>query len=259
MNKKLLLVLSAALLLVVFTACNNEPGDDTSNNPGVLDPDESYIVVGTDENGNDVTVVDPGTDANPGFDPSEPNATFTDVSKKIIVIARVATVRTDTVVVENNGIGWPQEGRILDATGESTNWYRINYDVNGETTTCYIAKNVAADSSVLDGFTAVEEEVEITEAVVNVRSYPSTDSDFSKRTTLKKGEKVTRIGVSEKWSRVRVEIPSETETTADGEKVMEVKEYYVSNDCLKVVSTATEAPTAGATEPGTETPTNAAN
>jgi SH3-like domain-containing protein len=256
MNKKLMILLSAALLLVAFTACNNGSGDDTTNNPGIIDPEDSYIVIGTDENGNDVTVVDPGTSENPGFDPSEPNATFTDVTKKVIVIARVATVRTDTVVADNNGIGWPSEGRVLDVTGESENWYRIDYVVNGDTTTCYIAKNVAADVTALDGFTAVEEEVEITEAAVNVRSYPSTASDFSIRFTLKKGEKVTRIGVSEKWSRVRVEVKSETETTADGEAVVEIKEYYVSNDCLKVVSTATEAGTEAATEPTTDAATN---
>ena len=257
MNKKLLVLLTAALLLVAFTACNDKPGEDTT--PTIDDPgtNDSYIVVGTDENGNDVTVVDPGTTENPGFDPSETNPTFVDVTKKVVVISAVATVRTETVVADNNGVGWPSEGRVLDVTGESENWYRINYVVNDEAKTCYIAKNVAADAAVLDGFTACEEEIEITEAVVNVRSYPSTDSDFSKRATLQKGEKVTRIGVSDKWSRIRFEVVSETETNADGTAVVTVKEYYVSNDCVKVVATATEpATTDPATEPATDAGTN---
>ena len=259
MNKKLLILLSAALVLLAFTACTEEPAEQPTDNPGIIDPDDSYIVIGTDENGNDVTVVDPGTSENPGIDPSEPNAVFTDVTKKVVVVARVATVRTDTVVAENNGIGWPSEGRVLDVTGESEHWYRIDYVVNGETTTAYIAKTVAEDAAALEGFTAVNETIEITEPVVNVRAYPSTATSNSIRFTMKKGETATRIGVSEKWSRIRVEITSETETTADGNPVVEVKEYYVSNDCLKLVSAVTEAGTDAATEPATEAGTTAAN
>jgi SH3-like domain-containing protein len=161
-----------------------------------------------------------------------------------MVFTAVATVRTSTVLAENNAIGWPQEGKILDVTGESDNWYRINYPVNGENQTCYIAKTVAADASVLDAFTACEEqEVEISEAAVNVRSYPSTASNNSIRGSLKKGTKVIRIATSENWSRIKYEVVSETETDANGNAKVEIKEYYVSNDCIKVPEAATEAPT----------------
>ena len=246
MNKKLLVLLTAALLLVSATACNSNPGNNDTTEDSAADTKDSYIVVGTDEFGNDVTQNN-NTTREPEetqFDPSEEAPTFVDVSKKVIVFTAVATVRTSTVLADNNSVGWPQEGKILDVTGESENWYRINYNVNGETQTCYIAKTVAADASVLDAFTSCEEEeVEVSEAAVNVRSYPSTASNNSIRGSLKKGEKVIRVAVSEKWSRIKYEVVSETETDAEGKPVVTVKEYYISNDCITVPSAETEAPT----------------
>jgi hypothetical protein len=241
MNKKLLTLLLAGLLVASMAACTpNKPNDDTTDSGNT--PEDSYIVIGTDENGNDVTEIpsqEPETDP---FDPSETNPTFVDVTKKVVVFAGVATVRTSTVLADNNAVGWPSEGKLLDVTGESENWYRITYSVDGEDKECYIAKTVAADASALDGYTDVEEEVEIIVDAVNVRSYPSTASNLSVRGSLKKGAKVTRVAVSEKWSRIFFEVVSETETDAEGNAKVEIKHYYVSNDCLKVVeATTTEA------------------
>jgi hypothetical protein len=241
MNKKLLALLLAGLLVASMAACTpNKPNDDTTDSGNT--PEDSYIVIGTDENGNDVTEIpskEPETDP---FDPSETNPTFVDVTKKVVVFASVATVRTSTVLADNNAVGWPSEGKLLDVTGESENWYRITYSVDGEDKECYIAKTVAADASALDGYTDVEEEVEIIVDAVNVRSYPSTASNLSVRGSLKKGAKVTRVAVSEKWSRIFFEVVSETETDAEGNAKVEIKQYYVSNDCLKVVeATTTEA------------------
>ena len=252
MNKKLLALLLAGLLVASVTACTKPgTGEDTTDSGNT--PEDSYIVIGTDENGNDVTEIpskEPETEA---FDPSETNPTFVDVTKKVVVFAGVATVRTSTVLAENNAVGWPSEGRILDVTGESDNWYRINYTVDGETKECYIAKTVAADASVLDGFTNVaEEEVEIIVDAVNVRSYPSAASSNSIRGSLKKGAKVTRVAVSENWSRIIYEVVSETETDAEGNAKVEIKQYYISNDCLKAPEAATEAPA----EETTEAPAN---
>lgn len=248
MNKKLLALLLAGLLVASVTACTKPgTGDDTTDSGNT--PEDSYIVIGTDENGNDVTEIpskEPETDP---FDPSETNPTFVDVTKKVVVFTYTATVRSSTVIAENNGVGWPSEGKILDVTGESENWYRITYPVDGEDKECYIAKTVAADASALDGYTDVEEEVEITVEAVNVRSYPSTASSLSVRGSLKKGTKVTRVAVSEKWSRIFFEVVSETETDAEGNAKVEIKQYYVSNDCLKVVEDTT-------TEATTEAPAN---
>ena len=245
MNKKLLTLLLAGLLVASMAACTpNKPNDDTTDSGNT--PEDSYIVIGTDENGNDVTEIpsqEPETDP---FDPSETNPTFVDVTKKVVVFAGVATVRTSTVLADNNAVGWPSEGKLLDVTGESENWYRITYSVDGEDKECYIAKTVAADASALDGYTDVEEEVEITVDAVNVRSYPSTASNLSVRGSLKKGAKVTRVAISEKWSRILFEVVSETETDAEGNAKVEIKQYYVSNDCLKVVETATESTTEAA-------------
>jgi hypothetical protein len=245
MNKKLLTLLLAGLLVASMAACTpNKPNDDTTDSGNT--PEDSYIVIGTDENGNDVTEIpskEPETDP---FDPSETNPTFVDVTKKVVVFAGVATVRTSTVLADNNAVGWPSEGKLLDVTGESENWYRITYSVDGEDKECYIAKTVAADASALDGYTDVEEEVEIIVDAVNVRSYPSTASNLSVRGSLKKGAKVTRVAVSEKWSRIFFEVVSETETDAEGNAKVEIKQYYVSNDCLKVVEGATESTTEAA-------------
>ena len=248
MNKKLLALLLAGLLVAAMTACTDKnPNDETNDSQG--NPEDSYIVIGTDENGNDVTEIpnqEPVTDA---FDPSETNPTFVDVTKKVVVFAGVATVRTSTVLADNNAVGWPSEGKLLDVTGESENWYRITYTVDGEDKECYIAKTVAADAAALDGFTDVEEEkVEITVDAVNVRSYPSAASTLSVRGSLKKGAQVTRVAVSENWSRIIFEMVSETETDAEGNAKVEIKQYYVSNDCLKVVEETTEAPTEAPTD-----------
>ncbi len=245
MNKKLLVILTAALLLLSATACTSgDGGTETTGNTDTKDPEGSYIVVGTDEEGNPVTSVDPVTEepeTDDLFDPTETNPTFTDVTKQVVVFTAVATVRSSTVVAENNAVGWPAEGKLLDVTGESNNWYRIKYNVNGEEQVCYIAKTVAADASALEGFTAIEngEEVEIAVDAVNVRSYPSTASTQSIRGSLERGTKVVRVAVNDKWSRILYEVVSETETDAEGNPVKEIKQYYVSNDCLAVLSTET--------------------
>ncbi|MBP3667900.1 MAG: hypothetical protein J6K29_12730 [Clostridia bacterium] len=239
MNKKLLALLLAGLLVASVTACTggDDPKDTTDSES--KKPEDNYIVVGTDDAGNDITEIPTQEPADPGFDPSETNPTFVDVTKKVVVFAGVATVRTSTVLNAENAVGWPSEGKILDVTGESDNWYRITYPVDGENKDCYIAKTVAADATALDGYTAVEEEVEINVEAVNVRSYPSTASDLSIRGSLKKGTKVTRVAVGEKWSRILFEVVSETETDAEGNAKVEIKEYYVSNDCLKAPEAAT--------------------
>ena len=245
MNKKLLALLLAGLLVAAMTACHNTKPNNENTDEG-NNPEDSYIVIGTGENGNDVTEIpskEPETEA---FDPSETNPTFVDVTKKVVVFAGVATVRTSTVLADNNAVGWPSEGKLLDVTGESDNWYRILYTVDGEEKECYIAKTVAADAAALDGYTDVEEEVIITVDAVNVRSYPSASSNLSVRGSLKKDTKVTRVAVSENWSRILFEVVSETETDAEGNAKVEIKQYYVSNDCLKVVETATESTTEAA-------------
>ena len=253
MNKKLIALLLAGLLVASFTACNDKQGGNEDTSADNADTTDNYIVIGTDEEGNDITEAITQESADTSFDPTETDPVFTDVTKKIVVFASVATVRTSTVLADNNAVGWPSEGRLLDVTGESENWYRITYTVDGEEKECFIAKTVAADADVLDAFTTVEEEeVEITVEAVNVRSYPSAASSNSIRGSLKKGTKVTRVAVSENWSRIIYEVVSETETDAEGNPVVEIKQYYVSNDCIKAPEAATEAPA----EETTEAPAN---
>lgn len=238
MKKKLLVVLFASLLLVSAVACgNNNPEDDTkdNNDTGIEIPVGSGDVTpGTDENGNPVTtpVETTGQD-----NVSEPDATFTDCEKTLYVWFAVATIRSDSVLADDNAVAWPTEGTTLTATGESTNWYRISYE--GETR--YIAKTVVGDYAQIQGMTTVDnEEIEIS-ADVNVRTFPSAEGgDKTIRGALKKGTKVTRVAKGETWSCILYTVVSETETTADGKPVETVKQYFIINDCIASEAT-TEA------------------
>lgn len=243
MKKKLLVILMASLLLVSAAACNNESGDkenesDTNIQIPVGTGDNDTGVV-TDENGEPVTDTDE-TSPSVGDNISESDPTFTDCQKTLYVWTAVATVRTATVIEDGNAIAWPTEGTTLTATGESANWYRIDY----EGKTCYIAKTVAGDYALIQGMTAVDnEEIEIS-ADVNVRTFPSAEGgDKTIRGTLSKGTKVTRVAKGETWSCILYTVKSETETTADGQPVETVKQYFIINDCIKSADaeTTTEA------------------
>ena len=236
MNKKLLALLLVGLLVVSFAACNKDPGktEETSKND---DTTLDYIVVGTDEDGSEVTEPVTTGSTEPEFDPSETNPTFVNVEKKVIIFTNSACIRTATVLADNNIVAWPSEGKILDVTGESENWYRIDYTVNGETQTCYIAKTVAADAAVLDTFKAIEaEEVVVTADALNVRSYPSADSNLSIRGSLVKDTKVTRVATNDNWSRILYEVEV---TDAEGNKKTETREYYVSSKYVQAVESET--------------------
>lgn len=242
MNKKLLVLLFAGLLLVSAAACsNNNTEVEGSGTEGetIVDPfnhDTTPVVIGTDTNGEDITIYEPVTQAPEVDNTSEPNAVFTDINKKIYIWTGVATVRTDTIISDDTGCAWPKEGTTFDATGESKNWYRINY--GGKV--CYISKNVVCDASLLDGFRTVDETIEI-DSNVNVRSIPSTASEKSIRGVLKKGDKVKRVGVGDKWSMIEYEVVSETETDAStGKAKVEIKRYYISNDCIVDPTAATD-------------------
>ena len=229
MKKKLLVVLLAALLLLTAVACGNDkPGENTGDESGIQIPlNTGDVIVGTDENGNTVTTP---VETNPPADISETNPTFTDINKTLYVWYAVVTVRSSTVTTEENGVAWPKEGTTLTATGESANWYRIEYE--GET--CYIAKSVVGDYAKIQEMTAVDnEEIEIS-ADVNVRTFPSTEGgELTRRGTLTKGTKVTRVAKGDTWSCILYTVVSETETTADGKPVEEVKQYFIFNECIK--------------------------
>jgi len=262
MNKKELMLLVAALLLTTAVACNKNSGNDKETNAPTTSANPSdtgdYIVVpGTDESGNAVTYLEPAGTQEPESDISDPNPTFTDVTKQVVVVARAATIRTSTVIADNNGRAWPQENQVLDVTGESDKWYRIDYDG----TPCYIAKDVVDDYAVIQAFTPLNDEVEITGGSVNVRSYPSSATEWTIRGQLTAGTKVTRVAVGEGWSRILFEVESETETDESGNAKVEIKQYYISNNWIKSLSDDTSADTSADTEVDTpaESATEAAN
>lgn len=230
MNKKILVLLFAGLLLVsTATACGKkgtEVEGSGHESDTILDPfsHETMIIIGTDTNGEYVTrPYEPVTEPD---NTSEENPVFTDVNKTVYIWTGVATVRTDTVISDQTGCAWPKEGTTFTATGESKNWYRINY--GGKV--CYISKNVVCDASLLEGFTEVNETVEIAKNV-NVRSVPSLELN-NIRGVLNKGDKVKRIGVKNGWSMIEYELVSETEKDENGQPKKTLKHYFISNDCI---------------------------
>ncbi len=240
MNKKLLALLVAGLVLVSAVACTENPDNPETLPPPESGESESYIVIGTDESGNDVTTpVVPETDK-----PIEVNPTFADKTLKVVVIANRGTIRNAPDLSEESKVAWPAEGTELNVTGESVDWYRISYGEN----TCYITKAIVADAAGLEGFTAVENETVTVVGDVNVRSYPSADSDYSIRGSLKSGTTATRVAVGETWSKILFTVKVEVET---GDPVEVQKEYYIHNNYIKVAETdtgAAESETVASTE-----------
>ena len=264
--KKTLVILFAGLLLVAMTACNNDGGADTETkaDTSIQFPVGTDVEIVTNEEGEPVTdengdiVYVPSTNETEAPDNvSESNPTITDVQKTICVwVESTANVRSSTVIESGNIIGSVKEGDTLTATGESANWYRI--DFHGKVG--YVAKTVAGDTAILATFNDVTpEEIEISHDGVNVRSFPSTaGGDYSVRARLNEGDKVIRVAVGDGWSRIQYEIVSETETDANGQPAKVIKEYYVSNDYIKgekATTATTEAATEAATEVATETAT----
>ena len=240
--KKLLVVLFAALLLVSAAACSQEgQGDETGTGTDTsvqIPVGTGDVVVGTDENGNIVTTpVEDATQAPVQDNISEADPTFTDCDKTLYVWVATATIRSATVIGEENGIAWPTEGTTLKCTGESKNWYRVEY----EEKTAYIAKTVAGDYAAITGMTEVDnEEIEIS-ADVNVRTFPSTDGgDLTIRGGLQKGTKVTRVAKGETWSCILFAVESESETDAEGKPVVTMKKYFIVNECIKDAAAGTD-------------------
>ncbi len=248
MNKKLLVMLVAALVLVSAVACGKDKDKDkdketlppAGNDSSADTTDEGYIVItGTDAEGNTtVETVLPTPDTEKPF---EENPTFTDASLTVVVIANTGTVRSNPDLKEESKIDWREEGTELTVTGESADWYRLSY---GEGV-AYITKSIVADKAGLEGFTATNDTVTAT-GDVNVRSYPSADSDYSIRGSLKAGATATRVAVGEKWSRILFTMTVQKE---NGETEEVVKEYYIHNNYIK----ASEAPAESAAETTAET------
>ncbi len=231
MKKKLLITLFAGLLLLSAVACGSDEGDETGTAGGTLGTGDGYINFdGTDTNGNPIT-----NDTAPDetqFDPSEENPTFADKTMKVVVFTWNANLRSSTVVSADTVAGGAKEGDILNVTGESANWYRLDSGL-------YIAKSAAADAAALEGFTEVNEQVTVTGSV-NFRSYPSAETN-SVRGSLAKDTVVTRVAKGESWSLVKCTI---TVKNDDGEDEQVEKEYYVHNKYLQGSSDTTAETTA---------------
>lgn len=248
MNKKVLVALAAGLAglaLLSAVGCSSSDSDtetgsgsesQSSYNNGLFDPSAGTTdgaSSGTPGATSTSQITVPGYNAPEEEETLEQDPVFTECSLTLRVIAKKATIRTDTVIANSTYAAGAAEGDPLKAIGESKMWYKIQY---GEKT-YYISKNVVCDDSLYAGFTDVNETVEIGSNVY-VRSMPQAAKDtYSIRGTLAKGTKVTRTGVSSTgWSRIKYTIIDE-ETGANVEK-----EYYISSDCILSTEAATAQP-----------------
>ena len=239
MMKKIFALLLAGLMLttLTLTACsdNKDKDNDTTdtNDSGIVEEYE------TDKDGNIITT--PGTsdnknpDANQGGNDSNTDISETDPEIKTSTVTKIyvfvdqANIRSNTIVSDDSTVskieGTAKKGDLLDVTGETTHWYQIKYNDK----TCYIAKTVAGDNAVLEGFTAVTEKTVTVQTNAKLRSYPTTAFNESKKDrtyveTVKEGATLTLVATSAdgKWSRVKCNI----EGIAAGE-------YYISSDCIE--------------------------
>ncbi len=229
MKKKLLVLLVAGIVLLTAASCTGDKNNETDSQTDSATESDSYIVVGSGDESSDTDTDTEAETEKETIDPTEESPVFEEKSMKVVIVTWNANIRSRTDTKADSIVGGAKEGDILNVTGESKNWYRIEGDL-------YVAKTVAADAAALEGFTAVDEQVVISGGSVNVRSYPSADTD-SIRGSLTEGTVVTRVAVGESWSRIKYEITNE-----DGVKVE--KEYYVYN---KYISTelATETDSEG--------------
>ncbi len=154
--------------------------------------------------------------------PDENAPSFTDKHMEVVVITWSANIRLAPDSTPSTISHTVTEGTALTVIAENESWYRLEGDL-------YVAKSVVANAAVLKDFTPVNEQVIITTAAVYVRSYPSAESDSTVRGSLKEGDTVTRVGVSDAWSRIRYAVVGEDGT-------QEIKEYYIHNDYLSPVT-----------------------
>lgn len=239
MNKKLIVILAAALLLVAVgtTACKEDKNDKKNPGTSAVTTNGStgdYAVLGTDTNGEEITVpLDPDT-TDPGTaDMYESDPTFTAVEKKVLVLVDNSRIRNSTKA-DSVRVASADKGDLLNADGESEKWFRIKTE-DGET--AYISKLVAADNGLLDGFVDVNDKVTLKDSVnsANARTFPYV-SEYTVGTFLKPDAEFKRVAKTDKWSIVEIE----------------GKKYYVSNDVIKQVEGSEITTTApDTTEPET--------
>lgn len=235
MNIKVLAALVAGLALLSAVGCSGS----SDTNEGETESQTFSYNSGWVEPGTGGTLDGTGTSqiTNPGYNTPyeekeketlEANAQFTEISMTLYVVAENGKVRKEaTTLSDSNVLDYVVEGDTLQATGESQAWYRIK---RGEKT-AYISKKLVCEKSILDGFTAVNETVVLSEGA-NVRCMPSSaNDDYAWRGVLKKGDSVVRTGVSESgWSRVKF--------TYEGKE----KEYFIRTECIaETAETATQA------------------
>ncbi len=251
MKKTLFVMLVAALVLVSAASCGGDENSKKNPPKDTLAPAESGIPAESD----DESTLTPGvndTTAAETEKPIEVNPTFDDVSLTAVVFVKGhGTIRNNPDLSTESAIAWPEEGTELTVTGESIDWYRLSYNDG----VAYISKSIAGDVAVINAFTEVEDEQITLTGNVHVRSYPYVGK-YSERGTLNAGTTVTRVAVSENWSRI---LFTETVEAESGDPVEVVKEYYITNDYIKTAETnaETSAETAGETSAATEATTEA--
>lgn len=173
---------------------------------------------GTEPNQNPPTQTTP----DPGSTVTPPTITWQDVDKSVFTVNEV-TLRAEA---GNNGQALAKIAKEteLHCTKQSTSWYCVEYEKDGEVLQGYVSKASVTEVNILGtDFVEVEGGSKIMYAnakTINVRLYP-TDADFSTAVgSFKLNDEVTVLATNGTWYKVKY--------VKNGEE----KAYYVSASCL---------------------------
>lgn len=200
MKRKILaLLLTAMMIVATLTACRVQ---NNNNNPGGTEPSQTTPTQ---------------TTPNPDQPYIPPVVTWQDVNKSVFTLSDVK-LRQEAAT---NGVALATIPKLteLHCTKQSTSWYYVEYESNGETLQGYVNKTGVTEIDILGtgpNWVAVEggsKIMYVKPTTLNVRLYP-TDAEFSeKKGAYSCNAEVTVLATNGTWARIQY---SETE------------QYYVS-------------------------------
>lgn len=190
MKRKILaLLLTAMMIVATLTACRVQ---NNNNNPGGTEPNQTT----------------PSTQTTPTPDNPyiPPVVTWQDVDKSVFTLEDVK-LRQEAA---NNGAALASIPKLteLHCTKQSTSWYYVEYENNGEVLQGYVSKTSVTEANILGtDMVAVEggsKVMYVKTNTLNVRLYPSDNDNFSSKVgSYQLNDEVTVLATNGTWARVQ--------------------------------------------------------
>lgn len=190
MKRKILaLILTASIVVTTLTACRVQ---NNNNNPGGTEPNQ--------------TTPSTQTTTNPDNPYIPPVVTWQDVNKSVFTLEDVK-LRQEAA---NNGAALASIPKLteLHCTKQSTSWYYVEYENNGEILQGYVSKTSVTEANILGtDMVAVEggsKVMYVKTNTLNVRLYPSDNDNFSSKVgSYQLNDEVTVLATNGTWARVQ--------------------------------------------------------